>query len=1134
MLKKVRFMLAVCMLLMAVGVNAQVTTASMSGKVTDASNETIIGATVQAVHEPSGTRYGTITNTDGRFFIQGMRTGGPYKVEITYVGYQTVIYEDVTLQLGEVYNLNVSMAESSEVLSEVVVTATKSKFSAEKTGASTNISSSQMTALPTINRSISDIARLSPYANGMSFAGGDGRSTNFTIDGANFNNNFGLSSALPGGGNPVSMDAIEEVQVVVAPFDVRQTNFIGGGINAVTKSGTNTFKGSAYTYHYNDQMRGNRVDGTSINVPDEADKHVYGATFGGPIIKNKLFFFANVEYTKIPSTITTWRASDDGIGSASNYISAATNADLKRVSDFVKQKYGYDTGSWSNYPADESNLKILGRVDWNITDKHRLALRYNYTTNTAWNATNGNSNDAGFRDKNKNRLSQYSMAYANACYSQDNNVSSISADLNSRLSDALSNQLLFTYTNIADVRGSNSSLFPFVDIFAGYSVSDAGVVTQNTDPYISLGYELFTYNNEVHNKIYTLTDNFTANLGAHKLTAGFSYEHQMANNAYMRNGTGYYRYRSVDDFINGEAPESFALCYGYNGNTKPAAEVAFNQFGLYLQDDWNISKKFKLNYGIRFDYLKYNDDDIMTNNEILRYDFGGRSVDTGKWPDAKVQVSPRVGFVWDVLGDKRLKVRGGTGFFAGRLPLVFFTNMPTNSGMIQNLFKTVTTTYNSDGTIKSRDPRLDLLKGGMVTDVNKMIELFNLPTTISPEEGQFTGGSIAGVDTDFKMPQVWKSSIGIDYQLPVSFPLTVTGEFMYTKNIQAVMMDNWNIKTNEANKWERFSGADNRLIYPSVEEYTYYGVAKEGYQKVTDACVLTNTSKGYGYTANITVNAEPVQGLNIMASYTHTESKEVTGMPGNNAYSTWQGVYSIDGPNFAKVQRSQYVIPDRVIASLNYTKSHKRPGFDTHYSLFYTGYSPAGYSYLYSNDMNGDGVTGDLIYIPKNDSEINFVNTVDNQGNVLYTAEQNRADFWAYANQDSYLKNHKGQYAEAYSARAPWVHQFDLRIAQDFSFKVGKSAHKLQLTFDFMNIGNMFNSKWGVAQNMSGSNNGQLLTYMGRDENNVPTFTLYRGTAQDSNKKTIPGNNTPTKTFTYNKSYSQCWQLQVGIRYIFN
>ncbi|MGL4805044.1 MAG: TonB-dependent receptor domain-containing protein, partial [Bacteroidales bacterium] len=383
------------------------------------------------------------------------------------------------------------------------------------------------------------------------------------------------------------------------------------------------------------------------------------------------------------------------------------------------------------------------------------------------------------------------------------------------------------------------------------------------------------------------------------------FEHQMANNAYMRNGTGYYRYSSLDDFLKGAAPEAFALTYGYNGNTKPNAQVAYNQIGAYLQDEWSASNNLKFTFGIRFDNMAFDKSDIMRNNAIYDYDFGGRRIDTGEWPGSKLQISPRVGFQWDVFNNQTLKVRGGSGLFGGRLPLVFFTNMPTNSGMIQNSVTNINTKYKNDGTIDSRDPRLDLLAGGLLTDVNQMIQVLGLPTTISPEQG-VAPSTIAGVDPKFRMPQVWKSSIAVDYIVPASFPFSITGEFMYTKNMNAVMLENYNIKSNTG--WERFEGADDRLIYP--KDYTYYS-------KVSNACVLTNTSKGYGWTGNITMNAEPVRNLLMMLAYTHTESKEVSGMPGSNASSAWSGLYTINGPNFADVQRSQYVVPDRIIASAN-------------------------------------------------------------------------------------------------------------------------------------------------------------------------------------------------------------------------
>ena len=1073
---------------------AQVTTSALSGKVAMAADgEPVIGATVQAVHEPSGTRYTTVTNVDGRYAIQGMRVGGPYKVSVSYIGYNKKEFTGITLQLGETYNLNAKMSEDASQLEEVVVSAHASKFAGEKTGASTNISQVQMQTIPTISRSISDLARLSPYANGMSFAGGDGRSTNFTLDGANLNNNFGLTSGLPGGGNPISMDAIDEMQVVVSPFDVRQTNFIGGGINAVTKSGTNTFKGSAYIYYNNENMHGNRVANTDLGERGTNRSTTYGFTLGGPIVKDKLFFFANAEYTTIPAVANRWAPSDNGKANLDQYISRTTKNDLDRVSKFLKEKYGYDPGSYTDWGADEHNLKLLGRLDWNINNNHHLALRFNHTANKAWNAPNGNSSDTGYRLRGMDRLSQYSMSFSNSMYSMDNKVSSLSADLNSRFSDKFANQLLFTYTDITDERGSNSSDFPFVDIMNGYETLADGTVKQDLSPYMSFGYELFSYNNRVQNKITSLTDNFTWYAGNHKVTAGFNFEHQLANNSYMRGGTGYYRYRSVDDFINGAAPETVGLAYGYNGVSHPNAEVKFSQYGLYLQDEWNVNDCLKLTGGIRFDNIAFDNGDIMTNNAIKDLDFGGRHIDTGLWPKANIQISPRVGFVWDVLGDKSLKVRGGTGLFAGRLPLVFFTNMPTNSGMIQQNPYNAVTTYNSDGTVKSSNPTLDKFKGGLVTDPNQIRDLLGAPATITPEQGT-VAKTIGGVDRDFKMPQVWKTSVAVDYQVPVSFPLTLTAEFIYTKKINDVMLDNYNIKNNTS-EWEHLNGADNRLIYP--KDFTYYS-------NINDACVLTNTHKGHGYTFNITATAEPIKNLNVMAAYTHTVMKEISGMPGSNASSAWSGLYTVNGPNFPTLQNSAYVIPDRLIASVSYKYAKE------HFSLFYTGYSPAGYSFFYNGDVNGDGIKNDLMYIPKDDSEIQFASDADRQA------------FWQFVEQDKYLKNHKGEYAEAYGARAPFVHRFDFRWAHDFDVKIGNTLNRLQLSVDIMNVGNLFNSKWGVAKNMGVCNNGQILK-LNKIENNTPVFSMMKSNGEY-----------PTKTWDFNHNYDQCWKMQVGLKYTFN
>lgn len=1111
MIKKLRFLLLALVLVVTTTMQAQVTTSSMSGRVTDEEGP-VIGATVIATHQPSGTTYGTVTNLEGRFNLNGMRVGGPYSVEISYIGYGTSTTNNVTLSLGENYVLNVVLSEETTTLDEVVVTATRTKFSTEKTGAVTNITNSQIANLPTVTRSIMDVTRLSPYGgNGMSFGGTDGRTANFTVDGANFNNNFGLSEALPGGGNPISIEAIEELQVVIAPYDVRQTNFIGGGVNAITKSGTNTFKASAYTFHRNENFRGDAVKGLQIEGARDRDRHTtYGFTIGGPIIKNKLFFFVNGEMAEIPTIVNRWRPSTNGVADPDNYISRTTESDMKKVSDFVKDKYGYDTGSYTNFPADESNKKLLARLDWNITNKHRLALRYNYTKNLAWRSPNASSMDGGTR-MSEARMSKASMAFANSMYSQDNLVHSFSFDLNSRLSDNLSNQFLATFSKLDDMRGSPSTPFPFIDIL------------KDGQAYMSLGYELFTWNNGVHNDVFNIKDEMTYYMGNHKIVGGLSFEYKMADNAYMRNGTGYYRYRSLDDFLNGGAPEIVNLTYGYDGELNPAARVRTNKLGIYAQDDWSVNEQLKLSYGLRLDGLFFNNNDLMTNKAIYDIDYNGRHIDTGKWPSASLIFSPRVGFVWDAYGDSSLKIRGGTGLFSGNLPLVFFTNMPTNGGMVQYQAQLSGTSkiydgekdihfvkdYNGLYTTDSKGNRyadMSQFTGGLVTDANgnptsaalydKLTGL-GYPSTISPEDGALPS-TIAAVDPSFKMPQVWKTSLAVDYSLPTFFPSSITVEGIFNKTINGVTISDWSIPT--VGGFARFNGVDNRPIYP------------EGYREGTAAFVLGNTSRGYGWSGNITFNAQPTDRISVMAAYTHNVAKDVTGMPGSNAESAFTYVPTVEGPNHIKLHNSQYNTPDRLVASLTiHDKSNN------HYSFIYEGWrGGANYSYMTTNDINGDGYNYDAIYVPTDkeveNNEFRFVSTDD------------RDRFMAFVHNDSYLKNRQGKYAEAYSVYSPWVHRIDFSYKHDFVVKTAKDTHRLQLSFDIKNLMNLFNNSWGVAKylNPEIGSEARILKYEGVDTDGVATY---------STPASIHGG---TKTFTSSYSIGQAWYGSIGIKYIFN
>ena len=1095
-------------ILAGVAAFAQVTTSSLSGRIVDNTGEAVIGAAVVATHVPSGTVYGVVTNGEGRYTVNGMRPGGPYSVSISCLGYQSLTYTDVILQLAETFSLNGELAEDSQMLSEaMVIAAPASKFSAEKTGAATNISGAQITELPTVSRSITDVTRLSPYGgNGMSFAGADGRTANFTVDGANFNNNFGLSSSLPGGGTPISIDAIDELQVVISPYDVRQTNFIGGGVNAVTKSGTNTFKGSAYIYHRNENMRGDTVNGVQINGARDRDRSTtYGFTLGGPIIKNKLFFFVNAEYIKTPSVAVRWRASKDGKGDSNAYLSYATTADMEAVKNHVKDTYHYDTGSYTDFPADESNVKVLARLDWNITDKHHLALRYNYTNNTAWNGPNASSMDGGTRSA-YSRTSLYSMAFANSMYSMNNLVHSVSLDLNSRINENLSNQLLATFSKLDDVRGTNSEEFPFIDILDG---------TGTTTQYMALGYELFTWNNAVHNTVANVKDDLTYYLGNHKIMAGLNYEYQMADNAYMRNGTGYYRYKSVDDFINGRVPEIVCLTYGYDGETNPAARVQFHKAGIYAQDEWNATENFKLTYGLRLDGLFFDNKDLMTNNAILELTYYDRNnkerhIDTGKWPSAGITVSPRIGFSWDILGNKSLTLRGGSGLFSGRLPLVFFTNMPTNGGMVQYQAQLGPNSYKSlpaavKEKYKDMSEVMNQFNGGLVTDksgkatTNALLEKLHemgFPTTITPEDGTVPS-SISAVDPKFKMPQVWKTSLALDYSFPTSFPFSITAEGIFNKTINGVTISDWSIMPVEG--FAKFNGADNRPVYPS------------DFRTGTKAFVLENTSKGYGYSANVTLNMRPIEGLSLMAAYTHTASKELTGMPGSAAESAFTYVPTSKGPNNIPLHNSQYVTPDRIVASVTH---HDKCG--NHFSLIYEtwrgGYN---YSYMLANDMNGDGYNYDALYIPT-DEQVK-------DGEFRFASNGDRDRFMEYVHNDKYLSRHQGKYAEAYSVYSPWVHRIDFGYKHDFKVKAGKTMNTLQLSVDIKNLLNLFNSKWGVSKYMNPSlNDGRILKYENTDAEGYPVFS------------TPSAVKSGVQTFVPYTAIGQCWYASVGIKYMFN
>lgn len=1090
---KIRFiglvLLLSCYALVSLG---QATTSSVTGRVWDEQKEPLAGTTVIAIHEPSGTQYVTVTNMSGTYNLQGMRTGGPYRIEFSYVGYRRSVFTGIYLKLAETYACDAKLKESAE-LDEVVVVGTASKFAGEKTGASTHITSKDIFRYPNIDRKLNSLTKLSPYSSGNGFGGRDQRMNNYTIDGANFNFSTGLDGAvLPGGGNPISIDALEEIQISIAPYDVRQSNFIGGSVNAVTKSGTNIFKGSGYMYTKNEYLRGNKVDGFDLGDREEDRRNVYGFTLGGPIIKNKLFFFVNGEYENTPQPIHKWKLSTDGVEDTQNKISRVTDADMSRFSQDLKNMYGYDTGSWTDFAGCTDVYRAMARVDWNISDQHRLMLRYNYTGQEKDKTLLGAALNI-----NGGPVSRYSMTFRNSTWKQLDNVSSFTAELNSRFNNNINNQLLASFTfNDGNKRECNGD-FPTVDIMK----PDEGGTNR---AFMNAGYEQHAWRNGIQEKVWSITDNLSVHLGNHNLMLGASFESQNVSNCYMRYGAGYYRYNSYEDFVNKAAPVAFALCYSLTGDEEALATVHYDQFSLYAQDEYNVNDRLKLFYGIRMD-LPFYVNDRYENPSITSYEFNGTKLSTADWPKATPLFSPRIGFNYDLSGNKTLKLRGGTGIFTGRFPLIFLSKMQEGSGMLKT---TVSTT-------KAGDELLTALAGGIRTPQEILSEIAPQFSDRFPTEPGAVN-EITTIDRKFKTPQVWKTSLALDYHLPLPFRSDLTLEATYIKDINAILQRNMNVIALDDPKMSKLSGPDDRYLYPGNE-------GKRIYENITHAMLMTNTGKGYSYNLNATLNMEPVRNLNLMASYTYTRSRTLSNNASNQIENAWQQEPSVQGGNYLTMHNASYLTsPHRLIASASYTVAYAK-NFATSISLFYTGERNGSYTYLVDGDLNNDGYKYDLMYIPASRDELNFQDLKIKEG-VTFTAEEQRDALWAFVEQDPYLSKRKGKYAVTNAAFHPWYHRFDLRVVQDFKLKAGKTKNTLQLSVDILNLGNLLNNAWGVAKVTTTK---KLLQYKGLNDKNEPIYTM---TTLTEDGATV----LPYRSFSPDRVADNCWQLQFGIRYIFN
>ena len=1112
MVKRMRSFFAVVMLVIAATVNAQVTTSSMSGKVVDQSNEAIIGATIQAIHEPSGTHYGAITNVDGRYSIQGMRAGGPYKVEVSYVGYQSVVYKSINLQLGENYVLDANLKESTELLDEVVITASKSSnMKSDRAGAVTNVDAARMSEVPTVSRSMNDIMRLTPQGanigSGFSVGGGNYRQSYVTVDGAAFNNAFGIGSNLPAGGSPISLDALEQISVSTTPFDVRQSGFTGGAINAVTKSGTNEFKGTAYMYTSNTHLTGNKVEDYEL-TRNRDHSTTYGASLGGAIIKNKLFFFVNGEYQDNvqagPSGIARSGANDEWSTNGivhrpfenTTTVGGRTFVGMNNISQYLSEKYNYNPGRYQGYSLETPSYKIMGRLDWNINN-NKINFRFTHTHSKY--SSNPSSSTTPFKDSiiypggvdgsagksSSGRTANTGLYFESSRYMQEQNFTSIASEWNSKWG-AINNALRFTYSYQNEPRTYEGGTFPTVDIL------DQGSL------YASFGPDPFTEGNLRQVKTFVITDEFNFSSGIHNFMGGIQFESNKAVNGFMQAGSGYYVYSSWDDFVNNRAPAAFGVTYSNTGDgSQFLANMKYQQLSFYLQDQMNITDNFRLTAGVRFELPIYPELKNNYNKNFAQIDFDGYHYATDQLPSSyQLTASPRIGFNWDLTGERKYVLRGGSGYFIGRLPFVWLVSAVGNANCGQSTYY-----YNEQKDAKYGQPGFHTSVADMLKDPN-----LNLPAATDPAAP--SGATI--IDRDLKMNATWKSSLAFDAKLPGDIDFTLEGIFSKEFNPATV-----------TNLGRKFKG-EQEIAPGDVRRMFEYSNANK-----TDAYYITNAgNSAYYYSLTASLAKTFDFGLHLSASYTRSYAKSYgdgIGDQVNSAY--YNNRYSVNGNNDTETGYGTYVSPNRVLASAAYRIKYAK-NFASSLSLIYEGmnmgyaggYSAARYSYTFTGNIVGDYGSNNLLYIPASREALdkwNFADYTDSKtGEVTYSAKEQRDDFWAYINEDSYLKGRKGKYAERGGAIMPWHHQLDLKFNQDFFLNVGGKRNTLQFGVDIKNFLNLLNSDWGIYKTV---NNTSLLSY--------------KGGAYQFQKN---GGKKLTDTYSNLNSFNSTYSIQFSVRYIFN
>ncbi|HTS44912.1 MAG TPA: carboxypeptidase regulatory-like domain-containing protein [Puia sp.] len=1120
MIKRLSLLLALCVL-SVLSVIAQETTSEILGTISDGKTG-LPGATVTALHVPTGTKYTTTTRKDGRFNLPGLRIGGPYTISVTYVGYKSAQQDNVTLVLGQDFTSDFTLVPEAKELTEVIVPATRQNkiFNNSHTGSQEIVTRAQIERLPTINRSIQDFSKLEPTANGLSFSGTNPGYNNVTVDGADFNNSFGLASTLGGQANaqPIALDAIDQIQVNVAPYDVRQGGFTGAGINSVTRSGTNQWRGTIYDYIKTPGTIGYKA-GTNTVARTPFNFNILGGSIGGPIIKNKLFFYINAEEDIQSAPATSIIPSNSTTPPVAGVVSQANSDTLTALAGYLKSNYNYDPASFSGYSFSTNSYKINARLDFNINSTNTLTLKYNYLKSYADQfASTSRSVGAGGLTTG-GQPGTFAMPFYGSGYRINNDLNIFIAELDTRFSNKSSNKFTVGYTQERDFRSphSSSDTFPLVDIL------------NNGNIYTTFGYEPFTYNNKLFMDSYQFSDIFNFFQGAHEITIGTQNSYKTYQNAFAPGYNGVYQFSTLDAFYNGAPAALYAQQYStLKGAAFPWAYAGATNLSLFGQDKWRVTPTFTLTYGLRLDYTTYqNKFTDNPNFDQLKFKDGAQ-YNVGSAPESFLILSPRVGFNWDVLGDRTLQVRGGAGIFEGAPPFVWIENQAANNGVQFGSFT------------EKNVPFFPSASEGL----NNYLTSTGQSQTSTP-----TGYLVDVTDKNFKYPTKLRTSIAVDKKLGDDW--VITGEFTYSHDIHGTYMANINL--NEENGFALSNGPDHRMRFltPTAGSNAYYsgqGGATLTNPNLGNSILLANSNMGYSYTATLRIQ-KTIGNFTGSAAYTYSDAK-TTMENGSTAATLWsaRAVANTD-PNAPVLARPAWYQPHRVVAFANYHIEYAKH-FATYVGIIFEA-APSGVaSYVYNGDLNGDNNTGnDLIYIPRNSSEINLIdagsyNKVTQSGITTGTAADPRtaAQIWTqlnnFINQDSYLYHHRGQYAQSNSVVLPFYKRMDLNVTEDIYFytKRGteKDKHTLRVSLDIVNLGNFINRNWGLVktttitnflkfEGMAADNKTPLFSFPFADPTNqvplVNSFATNTNLTNLVNGATVPGSR---------------WQMQIGIRYLFN